>query len=146
MGTEAVTPVRDAEVAPAPLVRRPGGSRLAGLTPDELEMLALEHMELAFAELRAVRAGVQEAVSPARVVRRHPWLLAVLFGVGGLLLVRRARRPRLVATGAAPPVAVAPESFSRSIGRGLLSALAAAAGRALPDLVLAWLSRRRPAR
>jgi hypothetical protein len=103
--------------------------RVSDLTPEELELLALEHVESLFIELRAAGRGVPELCHPVKLIQRYPWLAAGLAAAAGALLARRLRpRPAASAQNAASP------NFSNSL-------LSVAAG-ALPELLALWLTRR----
>ena len=108
--------------------------RVSGLTPEELELLALEHVESVFIELRAACEAVREQCNPVKLAKRHPFVAAGLAAAAALMLVRHLRpRP----AGSSGQNARAPRLFD-----SLLSGAAGAAGRALPELLASWLNRR----
>ncbi len=109
--------------------------RVSDLTPEELEILALEHVASMFIELRATGASVREQYHPMKLIRRHPFVAAGLAAGAAFLLVRLFRRKS--AGNSAEKAAPAGPGFLDS----LLSGAAGAAGRALPDLVASWLTR-----
>jgi hypothetical protein len=108
--------------------------RVSDLTPEELEMLALEHIENVFIELRAAREVVREQCNPVRLVKRHPLVAAGLAAAAALALVRNLRKGFAEAPG---QKAATPRLFD-----SLLAGVAGAAGRALPELLASWLAHR----
>ena len=108
--------------------------RVSDLTPEELELLALEHVENVFIELRATCRAVREQCDPVKLAKRHPMVAAGLAAAAALALVRNLRRTRAGGSGqkAAGPTLI----------DSLFSGLAGAAGRALPELLASWLNRR----
>ena len=109
--------------------------RVADLTPEELELLALEHVEIMFGELRAAGAVAAENLHPLKLIKRHPFIAAGLATAAGFLLIRFLR-PKHTSPPGDPAPAHAPVFFS-----SLLSGAASAAGRALPGLLASWLAR-----
>jgi len=108
--------------------------RMSDLTPEELEILALEHVENMFGELRATCEAVREQYHPVKLVKRHPFVAAALAAAAGFVAVRYIRRKP---AGSSGEKAAAPALLD-----SLLSGLAGAAGRALPGLVASWLTQR----
>ncbi len=69
--------------------------RVSDLTPEELERLALEHVESMFIELHATSEGVRERCQPVRLIKRHPLIAAGLAATTAatiVILVRQLRR------------------------------------------------------
>ena len=66
--------------------------RVSDLTPEELEILAMEHVASVFTELRAACAVVRERCHPVSLVKRHPLVAAGLAAAAGFVLVRYLRR------------------------------------------------------
>jgi hypothetical protein len=83
---------------------RPPGSRL---TPEELEPLALEHVERMFIELQAACGAVREQYHPGKLIKRHPWGAAGIAAVAVFMLVRHLRR-KPAGTFEEKPAAAAP--------------------------------------
>ena len=108
--------------------------RVSDLTPEELELLALEHVESAFIELRATWGIVREQYHPVKLVKRHPFVAAGLAAAAAFMLARYLRRKP---AGSSGERAATPGFFD-----SLLSGAAGAAGRALPGLVASWLARK----
>lgn len=108
---------------------------VSDLTPEELELLALEHVENLFIELRATCEVVREQYHPVKLARRHPFVAAGLASGAALMLVRYLRRKPAGNSGT-KVAAAAPGMFD-----SLLSGVAGAAGRALPGLLASWLGR-----
>ena len=108
--------------------------RMSDLTPEELEILALEHVENMFSELRATCEVVREQYHPVKLAKRHPFVAAALAAAAGFVVVRYLRRKP---AGSSGEKAAAPGLFD-----SLLSGLAGAAGRAVPGLVASWLTQR----
>ena len=106
--------------------------RVSDLTPEELEILALEHVESMFIELRAACEVVREQYHPVKLVKRHPFVAAGLAAAAAFMLVRYLRRKP---AGSSGEKAAAPRLLD-----SLLSGAAGAAGRALPGLVASWLA------
>ena len=110
--------------------------RVSDLTPEELELLALEHVESMFIELRAACGVVREQYHPVKVIKRHPLVAAGLTAAAAFMLARYLRRKPAGSSGE-KAAAAAPELFD-----SLLSGVAGAAGRVLPELVASWLARK----
>ena len=110
--------------------------RVSDLTPEELEILALEHVESMFIELDATCEAVREQYHPVKLIKRHPFVAAGLAAAAAFMLVRYLRRKPAGSSGA-KAAAAAPGLFD-----SLLSGVAGAAGRALPGLVASWLTQR----
>ena len=108
--------------------------RVSDLTPEELEILALEHVESLFIELRATCEVARAEYHPVKLVKRHPFVAAGLAAAGAFMLVRYLRR-KPAGTSGEKAAAAAPRVFD-----SLLSGVAGAAGRALPELVASWLT------
>jgi hypothetical protein len=106
------------------------------LTPEELEILALEHVESMFIELRAACEVVREQYHPVKLVKRHPLVATGLAAAAAFMLVRHLRRKPGGSSG--EKAAAAPPGLFDS----LLSGVAGAAGRALPALLASWLTQR----
>lgn len=106
--------------------------RVSDLTPEELEILALEHVESMFIELRAISGVVREQYHPVKLIKRHPLAAAGLAAAAAFMLARYV--PRKPARSSGEKVA-APGLFD-----SLLSGVAGAAGSALPELVASWLA------
>lgn len=105
---------------------------VSDLTPEELEILALEHVKSMFIELRATCEGVRQQYHPVKIVKRHPFVVAGLAAAAAFRLVRYLRRKP---AGSSGEKAAAPRLFE-----SLLSGVAGVAGRALPWLVASWLT------
>ncbi len=112
------------------------GARVSDLTPEELELLALDHVEGMFVELDATRAAVREQCHPLKLIKRHPFIAAGLAAGAAFLLVRLFRRKP--AGNSSEKAASDPPGFFDS----LFSGAAGAAGRALPGLLASWLTHR----
>ena len=108
--------------------------RVCDLTPEELELLALEHVESMFIEFRAASGVVREQYHPVKLIKRHPFVAAGLAAAAAFMLARYVQRKPAGSSGEKAAVA-APGMFD-----SLLSGLAAAAGRELPELVASWLT------
>ena len=108
--------------------------RVSDLTPEELELLALEHVESMFIELRAACGVVREQYHPVKLIKRHPFVAVALAAAAGLVVVRFLRRKPAGSSGE-KAAAAWPGLFD-----SLLSGVAGAAGRALPELVASWLA------
>ena len=109
---------------------------LSDLTPAELELLALEHVEGIFMEIRAARDTVRERYSPVKLIKAHPVAAGVGAGLLGLLLWRMLK--------SRPQGAVAASQGGGGLGimGTILSGFAAAAGRNLPNLLMSlWMNR-----
>ena len=107
--------------------------RVSDLTPDELELLALEHVESMFIELRATGGIVREQCHPVKLIQRHPFAAAGLTAAAAFMLARYLQRKPAGNSGGKAPAA-APGLLD-----SLLSGVAGAAGSALPELVASWL-------
>ena len=108
---------------------------VSDLTPEELELLALEYVESLFIELHATCEVAREQYNPVKLVKSHPFVAAGLAAAAAFMLVRCRRRKLAGNCGervAAPPRLL--DSF--------LSGIADTAGRALPEFVAFWLARR----
>ncbi|MGO8703692.1 MAG: hypothetical protein ACLQVA_07720 [Candidatus Brocadiia bacterium] len=101
--------------------------RVSDLTPEELELLALEHVESMFIELRATSGTVGEQCRPAKLIERHPFLVMGIAAGAGFMLARHLQRKP-----GGKAAAAAPGWFD--------SLLSAVAGAALPGLVASWLA------
>ena len=112
---------------------------LCDLPPEDLDRMAREHLEGAFAEVRAAAEQCRTECRPLNLVRKHPVAVGAAVGVAGFALacLLRGRRP---SDGAAP--ARAAESVGRTFYRSLVASLAGSAGSVLPELVLAFLRSR----
>lgn len=105
--------------------------RVSDLTPDELEMLALEHVESVFIEGRAAYAVLRAEYHPVKLIKRHPLITAAVAAGGAFLLFQCLRKkPAGDTCGAQTPGAF----------DSLLSGLAGAAGNALPGLLASWMN------
>jgi hypothetical protein len=107
---------------------------VSDLTPEELEILALEHVESMFTELQATCEAVREQYHPVKLVKRHPFVAAGLAAAGAFMLVRCLRRR--------PAESFAEKAAAPGLFNSLLSGVAGAAGRMLPGLVASWLTQR----
>ena len=107
--------------------------RVSNLTPEELELLALEHVESMFIELRATTGVVREQYHPVKLIKRHPFVAAGLAAAAAFMLARHLRRKPAGSSGE-KAAAAAPGLFD-----SLLSGVAGAAGSALPEWVASWL-------
>ena len=113
--------------------------RLGDLTPEELERLALEHVESMFIELHATGEVVRERCRPVRLIKRHPLIAAGLAAAATVMLVRQLRR-QPAGSFEEEPAAAALRLF-----RSLLIELVWRGWfrrRRLPELVASWLIRR----
>jgi hypothetical protein len=108
--------------------------RVSDLTPEALELLALEHVESMFIELRATSRIVREQYHPVKLIKRHPFVAAGLAAAAAFILGRHLQRKPAGSSGERT-AAAAPGLFD-----SLLSGVAGAAGRALPELVTSWLA------
>ena len=106
--------------------------RVSDLTPEELEILALEHVESMFIELRATCEVVREQYHPEKLIKRHPFVAVGLAAAAGFMLVRYLRRKSAGSSGEKAAAPALLDSF--------LSGVAGAVGRALPELVASWLA------
>lgn len=104
--------------------------QMSDLTPEELEILALEHVENMFSELRATCEVVREQYHPLKLVKRHPFVAAALAAAAGFVVVRSLRRKPAEGSG----------EKTAGLFESLLSGVAGATGRALPGLVASWLT------
>ena len=112
---------------------------MSKLTPEELEALALEHVESMFIELRATGEVAREQYHPVKLARRHPLGAAGLAAAAAAaFMLFRHRRRKSTGNSGEQAAAAAPRWFD-----SLLSEAAGAAGRALPGLVASWLMTRR---
>ena len=109
--------------------------RLGDLTPDELELLALEHVQIVFNELHATGAVAREKFHPLNLAKRHP-VIAVGIAAAAAFLLFRSLRHKSAPANAQTPAPHAPDFFD-----SLLAGAASAAGRALPALLASWLTR-----
>jgi hypothetical protein len=107
--------------------------RVCDLTPEELELLALEHIESMFIELRATSAVFREQYHPVKLIKRHPFVAAGLAAAAAFMLARYVQRKPAGSSGE-KATAAAPRLLD-----SLLSGAAGAAGSALPELVASWL-------
>ena len=57
--------------------------RVSNLTPEELELLALEHVENLFMEFRATGRDVRRQCNPIKLAKDHPWIAAGLAAAAG---------------------------------------------------------------
>ena len=108
--------------------------RLSDLTPEELELLALEHVESMFIELRATSAIVREQYHPVKLAKRHPFAAAGLAAVTAFMMARYLRRKPTASSG--------DKVVAQGLFDSLLSGVAGAAGHALPELVASLLTQR----
>jgi hypothetical protein len=107
---------------------------MSDLTPEELEILALEHVESVFIELRATCEAACEQCHPVKLAKRHPFAAAGLAAAAALMLVRHLRRRPAGSSGQKAAVA------APGLVDSLLSGVAGAAGRALPELLAFWMT------
>ena len=107
--------------------------RLSDLTPDELEVLALQHVDSAFLEVDAACRLVREEYHPVRLIERHPFIAAGLAAAAAFMLGRRL---------SAKPAASSAEKAPGLLD-SVLSGVAGAAGRMLPELLASWMAQRR---
>ena len=105
--------------------------RMGDLTPEELEILALEHVEIMFIELRAAGEVALEQYHPVKLIKRHPFVAAGLAAAAIFSLVRHLRKK---------PAGSSAEAAAPGLFGSLLSGVAGAAGRALPELLASWLN------
>lgn len=113
--------------------------RVSQLTPEELELLALEHVESMFIEVRATGRNVGEQCNPVKLVRAHPWIAAGLAAAAGVLLARYLR------SGPAPCSAPKPAGAAPGgVFDSLLSIASSAAAGVLPGLLAGWANRTKP--
>jgi hypothetical protein len=115
--------------------------RLCDLPPEELERRARLHVDGFFGETSAAAGRLRTELHPLRLVQKHPVAAAAAIGVAGFVVARMVRGSRRAPASAAAGPAGAPELVGRTFSRSLLTALAGAAARALPDL-LSFLLRR----
>ena len=108
--------------------------RVSDLNPEELEILALEHVESMFIELRATSAVAREQYHPVKLIKRHPFVAAGLAAAAAFMLARYVQRKPAGSSGGK---AAAPGLLD-----SLLSGVAGAAGSALPELMASWLTQR----
>jgi hypothetical protein len=108
--------------------------RVSDLTPEELELLALEHVESMFIELRAASGIVREECHPAKLIKRHPFVAAGLAAAAAFMLAQYVQRKP---AGSSSEKSAMPGMFD-----SLLSGVAGAAGNALPELLASWLAPR----
>ena len=106
--------------------------RVSDLTPEELELLALEHVESMFIELRAACGVVREQYHPVKWIKRHPFAAAALAAAAAFMLARYVQRKPAGSSGE--------KTASPGMFDSLLSGVAGAAGSALPELVASWLA------
>ena len=66
--------------------------RVSDLTPEELELLALEHVESLFIELRVASGLVREQYHPVKLIKRHPFVAAGLAAAAAFMLARHLQR------------------------------------------------------
>ena len=107
---------------------------VGNLTPEELEILALELVASMFIELRATCEVVSEQYHPVALIKRHPFIASGLAAAAGFILVRHLRRKPAGSSGE-KAAAAAPGPFD-----SLLSGLVGAASRALPEMVASLLA------
>ena len=108
--------------------------RVSDLTPEELELLALEHVESMFIEFRATRGIVRDQYQPVKLIKRHPWIAAGLAAAAAFMLARFLQR-KPAGSSSEKAAAATPGLFD-----SLLSGVAGAAGSALPELVASWVA------
>jgi hypothetical protein len=108
---------------------------MSDLTPEELELLALEHVEGAFIELRAASTVVRDQYHPVKLAKRHPFVALGLAAAAAFLLARYLGR------GSAGNSGEKASARAQTGFDALLSSVASAAGRELPGWVASWLSR-----
>ncbi len=106
--------------------------RVSDLPPEELELLALEHVESMFIELRAASGTVREQYDPVKLIKRHPFVAAGLAAAAAFMLARYVQRKPAGSSGG--------KTASPGLFDSLLSGVAGAAGSALPELVASWLA------
>jgi hypothetical protein len=111
-----------------------GRPRASDLTAEELELLALEHVESMFAEVRAARDVVRERYHPVTLVKRHPFVAVAVAGMAEFMLVQYLRPRRAMSSDGKAPTSGIRASF--------LSGMAGSAGSVLPKLVTHWLSQK----
>ncbi|MGD0999528.1 MAG: hypothetical protein ABSA67_02410 [Candidatus Brocadiia bacterium] len=107
--------------------------RVSDLTPEELELLALEHVESMFIELRATSAAAREQCHPVKLIKAHPFIAAGI--AAAAFMLARQLSPKPAGSSGKKAAAAAPGLFD-----SLLSGVAGAAGNALPELVASWLA------
>jgi hypothetical protein len=108
--------------------------RVSDLTPEELELLALEHVESMFIELRATSGVVREQYHPVKLIKRHPFVAAGLAAAAAFMLARYVQRK---SAGSSGEKRARPGLFDN-----LLSGVTSAASSALPELMASWLTQR----
>lgn len=118
-------------------------SGLSDLAPEEIERIAHEHVKGIVSEIQAAADALHARVHPVNVIKRHPLATAALAGAAAFLLARMFRGSRRAPAYSAAQAAGSEPSVGKAFGRSLLSGVAGALGRALPDLLLMWYSRRR---
>jgi ABC-type Fe3+ transport system permease subunit len=114
------------------------GPCLSEMAPGELERLAHGHVDRMLADIQAAGARIKADYHPLAIARRHPVAAVAAAGAAGLLLVRLLRSSQRGAGASLPQGGAASQSLNRTFANSLLSAIAGAAGRALPGLVLSW--------
>jgi hypothetical protein len=112
--------------------------RVSNLTPEELELLALEHVENLFMEFRATGRDVRRQCNPIKLAKDHPWIAAGLAAAAGAVLARYLR-PRPAA-----PSQQKTAPASRGVLDSLLSVAVGAAAGAMPELLAGWTNRTKP--
>jgi len=116
-------------------------SSLARLSPAELRRLTQAHLDGCFEQLTGAGDHLRRCCSPGRLVRRHPWLVGAVAAGAGLMVARSLRGSRTGARAAGAAAEGPATTPRRGIRDSLLSALIGAAGRLLPDLILAAVKR-----
>ena len=113
--------------------------RLSGLSPEQLDRLARDHLDAMFAELRAAGGELRESCNPVSLAVRHPFVAAAAAGALAGILLGKARRP---SASPSPEHAVPPQPARGGLFRSLASGAADAAARALPAILNWWTTRR----
>ena len=105
---------------------------LSDLTPEELELLALEHVANTFLELRAACQVAREQYDPVKLAKRHPFVATGLAAAAGFMLARRLR--------SRPDGCSGQKTGTSRLFGSLLSGATSAAGRVLSGLLASWLT------
>jgi hypothetical protein len=105
---------------------------MSNLTPDELELLALDHIEKMFIEIRATCVVVHDQYRPMKLVKRHP-LIATGIATAASVIIYRFLRPK-------PAGKDGENTVASRLFDSLLSGVKDAARRALTELVSSWLT------
>jgi hypothetical protein len=115
-------------------------TNLSGLSAEEIERLAREHLDGMVSEIRAATQVVKTRTRPVNVVKRHPLAVAALAGAAAFMLARLLSTPG--ASTAPPGAEPVQRRVGRTLGATLLAGAGAAAGRALPAILRWWLTGR----